>query len=268
MLRMRYPGNPRRTGLSTHGHTRLQERQPPKRDHRPGMMGQLRTMAAQDGISVETAAYRYGWQNDLALAVDRIREAHPNAVTTSAVTGDRKGRIDFAGELPSSAQSEVAAFQAEQCLGAVPQLVTSFENGVITSRVLLSGEATSPNSTLGGLRELAGEKLVADKSNMADYISVTVEEMASADELGGEENASEHLGGEVITACTSGFAVKTSYGGNDYCCPLWRLPMRRWSDTKLAGTTQGSLWRRPMAHRLPDRLNAASVTLAASGHGV
>ena len=75
-------------------------------------MGQLRTMAAQDGISVETAAYRYGWQNDLALAVDRIREAHPNAVTTSAVTGDRKGRIDFAGELPSSAQSEVAAFQA------------------------------------------------------------------------------------------------------------------------------------------------------------
>ena len=60
--------------------------------------------------------------------------------------------------------------------------------------MLLSGEATSPNSTLGGLRELAGEKLVADKSNMADYISVTVEEMASADELGGEENASEHLG--------------------------------------------------------------------------
>ena len=90
--------------------------------------------------------------------------------------------------------------------------VTSFENGVITSRVLLSGEATSPNSTLGGLRELAGEKLVADKSNMTDYISVTVEEMASADELGGEENASEHLGSEVITACTHGFAVKTSSG--------------------------------------------------------
>lgn len=190
----------------------------------PGMMGQLRTMAAQNGISVETAAYRYGWQNDLALAVDRIREAHPNAVTTSAVTGDRKGRIDFAGELPSSAQSEVAAFQAlhpgvevemrtnrgyserdlDNAMEAihyallesdgVRNAVTSFENGVITSRVLLSGEATSPNSTLGGLRELAGEKLVADKSNMADYISVTVEEMASADELGGEENASEHLG--------------------------------------------------------------------------
>ncbi len=183
-----------------------------------GMQSQMQIMAAQEGISAEPAAYKYGWQNDMALMVDRIREASPNSVTTAKVTGDRSGRIDFAGDSPSSAQSEVAAFQSlhtgvdveirtnreyserdlDNALEAihyalleqdtVQSAITSFENGVITSRVLLS-ESSSPNSTLGGLSDLAGVKLIQDKANMTDYIRVVVEEMESAAELGGEESS-------------------------------------------------------------------------------
>ena len=181
----------------------------------PSMLDMMESMAEQEGISVEEAAYKYGWQNDMALAVDRIREAHPNSVTESAVTGDRSARIDFAGGPPSSAQSEVSEFQAlhpgvevemrtnrgysdrdlDNAMEAihyalldrdeVENAVTSFDKGTITSRVLISGESSS--DTLGMLRELAGEKLTEDKSNMADYINVVVEGMKSVDELGGEE---------------------------------------------------------------------------------
>ena len=179
----------------------------------PSMLSMMESMAEQKGISVKEAAYKYGWQNDMALTVGRIREAHPNSVTTSAVTGDRSGRIDFAGELPSSAQAEIAAFQSmhpgvevetrtnrgysegdlDNAIAAihyallerveVENAVTSFDNGTITSRVLLSG----PGSTLEDLRRLAGEKLIEDKSNMSDYINVDVQEADSLDEFGGED---------------------------------------------------------------------------------
>lgn len=210
------------------------------------MLSMMQSLANRDGTSVEAAAYKYGWQNDMALMVDRIREAFPNSVTEAEVTGERSGRIDFAGDLPSSAQSEISAFQTlhpgvqvetrtnrgyseldlDNALEAihyallerdeVENAITSFDSGTIRSRVLLSGEPESPNSTLGDLRELADEKLVEDKANMTDSISVVVEEMESADELGGDENSSAHLGGEVVTGggflCTSGFSVKNSSG--------------------------------------------------------
>ena len=207
----------------------------------PRMLATLTAIANQDGISVETAAYKYGWQNDMAIMVDRIRTAHPNSVTMAEVTGDRSARIDFSGALPSSAQSEISEFQrlhpsvsvetrinrgySERDLDnameaihftllqqdEVEDAVTMFDDGTIASRVLLS-TGTPADNALQDLRRLAGEKLVQDKSNLSDYISVTVDEVESTDELGGEENSSYHYGGEVISGCTSGFAVVDSSG--------------------------------------------------------
>ncbi len=83
----------------------------------------------------------------------------------------------------------------------VEDAVTSFDDGTIASRVVLS-IGTPADSALRDLRRLSGEMLVQDKSNLADYISVTVDEVESTDELGGEEISSYHYGGEVISGCT------------------------------------------------------------------
>ena len=193
----------------------------------PVMMSQMETIASQRGMSVEEAAYRYGWQNDFSMMVDRIREASPNSVTTSEIAGDRQGLVSFAGAVPPTAEGEVTTFQSlhvgvavelrpnqgyserdlDQAMEAVhygllnqPEVenaITSFSSGTITSRVLLSDGA--PPGILDKLRVIATEKLTQSEAKLSDYVSVQVGVMKPED-AGGLENDSAHLGGSCQLA--------------------------------------------------------------------
>ena len=208
------------------------------------MAGQMQSIAGQKGISYETAVARYGWHNDFALMVGRIREASPNSVTSAGVAGDRGAWVSFSGAVPASAELEIADFinthspfdietrpnkgYSERELATAIEVVhygllnrsdvadatTSFESGTITAKVLL--EDGVPDSVLDELRSVASQKLVdSTRADIVDHITTSVDKMNPLN-AGKLHNSSKHAGGEVLLGtelfCTSGFGTKTSSG--------------------------------------------------------
>ncbi|MGH3735041.1 MAG: hypothetical protein ACRDT6_05400 [Micromonosporaceae bacterium] len=201
----------------------------------------LQTLADQSGMSLDAAIDRYAWNDNFALAVAEIREAHPEAFTMAEIVGGR-ARVAFAGEVPDDAREIIAGFSrahrgvsvdvqrgwgytelsleravedvhyAVLASPAVGDAVTSFDSatGEITTAVVLkSGHATA---ALGALREVAGKRLAtsADRAVAARITATVVASKHSA--LGGDDSSSYHHGGEYLSGCTSGFGTKTSGG--------------------------------------------------------
>lgn len=202
----------------------------------------LQTIAVQKGMSLQAVIDRYAWNDNFALTVQRISEAAPDSYAGAAVVDANHAWIAFAGQAPESAGGVLAAFsnshagvsvdirtnlgfsevELQQAIekihyavfeaGEVRDAVTSFDYGTgqITTLVVL--ESGVSESVLDSFR-VASTKLLADVAGVDISDSVTVDiVLSNRGVIGGDDSGTEHLGGEDISGCTSGFGTKTAGG--------------------------------------------------------
>ena len=204
-------------------------------------MQDLRTLADQSGMSLQAAIDRYAWNDNFALAVAAIREAFPEAFTGAEIVDADRAWIGFAARAPEAARDMINAFgtthgvsvDVHRNLGftevelqnaietvhfavlespGVRDASTSydFETGQITTTVVL--ESTVSDSVLDDLRATASRNLT-DTAGTGILDSITISVVRSnRPVIGGNSAHNEHLGGEALSSCTSGFGTKTSTG--------------------------------------------------------
>ena len=202
----------------------------------------LQTVADQYGISLQEAIDRYAWNDDFVLAVTQIREAFPNAFAGAEIVDNNGAWIAFAGQIPSSARAIIEAFsgtnsgisvEARANLGFTEVELQSaieaahfavlestqvldastlfdYATGQITTNVVLDAKAA--DSVLEDLQASAEDNIA--NSTRADIINSISTSVVRSDHsiLGVTDNNSEHLGGEVLSECTSGFVVEDALG--------------------------------------------------------
>ena len=202
----------------------------------------LQTVADQYGISLQEAIDRYAWNDDFVLAVTQIREAFPNAFAGAEIVDNNGAWIAYAGQIPSSARAIIDAFsgtnngisvEARANLGFTEVELQSaieaahfavlestqvldastlfdYTTGQITTNVVLDAKAA--DSVLEDLQASAEDNI--SSSTRADILNTISTSVVRSDHsiLGVTDNNSEHLGGEVLSECTSGFVVEDALG--------------------------------------------------------
>lgn len=73
-------------------------------------MRDLRTIAAQEGISVTTAVQHYGWHDDFSRMVQELRSKHHGTFAGARITGPSSAWVAFAGSVPATARETVESF--------------------------------------------------------------------------------------------------------------------------------------------------------------
>jgi streptogrisin C len=70
----------------------------------------LKTLASQQGMSLQAAIDRYAWNDNFALAVSTIREASPEAFTGAEIVDGGRAWIAFAAGAPNRALEIIDTF--------------------------------------------------------------------------------------------------------------------------------------------------------------
>ncbi len=168
-------------------------------------LSDLQTVASQFGISLQEAIDRYGWNDNFALAVSKIREAAPEAFTGAEIVDGGHAWVGFAGGVPQAALDIIDTFtsshsgvsvevrtglgftevEIQSAIQAVHSAVfespevreagTSFDfaTGQITTTVVL--ESTASDSALDDLRNVAATKLTdATRADIVNSITTSV----------------------------------------------------------------------------------------------
>ncbi|MFP3974869.1 MAG: S1 family peptidase [Dehalococcoidia bacterium] len=202
----------------------------------------LQAIASQKGISLQAAIDRYAWNDNFALAVAKIREASPATFARAEIVDAGHAWVGFAGPAPEAAREMIDAFgnnhsgvsvsvridlgftevELERAIEAVhfavletPEVCdasTSFDfaTGQITTSIVLEG--TASDSVLDDLEAIAAKNLTdATRPDILNSITVSVVR-SNHNVTGGVESNAEHLGGETLSTCTSGFVTKNSSG--------------------------------------------------------
>ena len=200
----------------------------------------LQFVADQKGISLQIAIARYGWHDNFSLAVTQIREAVPDAFTGAEIVDGSNAWVAFKAGAPQAALDTIGTFknshtgvsvqvrankgftevELRKAIEAahyvvyqsseVRDAVTTFDfaTGEIESIVVL--EDTAPTSAIEGLKAIAKTKLIdATRADILSSISATVVR-SERDVLSILESGTEHLGGEGLSYCTSGFGTIAS----------------------------------------------------------
>lgn len=202
----------------------------------------LQAIADQSGISLQAAIDRYGWNNDFALMVSNVRDDHPGAFTGAEIIDAENAWVAFASSAPPEAIGLIDDFseyypsvsvevrpeagftevELEEAVQAVHYSIFGdadvssattlfdFETQTLESVAVLPGDRAS--EALEALHATAIDSLVADgQANIVDHIEVSLTRSDSP-VLGGDDDSSQHIGGEVLSGCTSGFVVVNSSG--------------------------------------------------------
>ena len=168
-------------------------------------MEDLRFIARQEGISVQEAIERYGWQDNFSLAVAQIEEAIPHAFAGAEIVDDSSAWVAFNADAPQAARDIINTFRSshrgvsvqiranagiseEELSEAIPivhyaiyrspevrDAGTSFnsETGQIESVVVL--ERGVPDSAIEELTALAEAKLIEEtRADILDSVGVRV----------------------------------------------------------------------------------------------
>jgi hypothetical protein len=200
----------------------------------------IQFIAAEQGLALQDAIDRYGWNDNFALMVSGLREAHRSDFASAEIVGPENAWVAFSGQAPEAALQAIEAFvsshgsvsvdvrfevgYAEKDVEVAIQTVhytvlknpevrsatTSFdvESGIITTSVLLG--STAPDSILDDLRATAITSLnILDTASLLEGVGVSVVESSNA-VLGGLDSNVLHYGGESLVTCTSGFVVKNT----------------------------------------------------------
>ncbi len=197
----------------------------------------LKTLASQEGTSLQDAIDRYAWNDNFALAVSIVREKHPEALAGAEIVGARGAWVGFAADAPDAALEIIMAFEkahpavavqvrpgfgfseielgraiatvhyAELAIPGVRDATTTFDYEIrqITTAVAFSGAAHPGTAEI---RRVAIDRLVeTGLGKLLDSISVNAVE-TNMPVLSGLHSNTEHLGGEALSDCTSGFTVQ------------------------------------------------------------
>ncbi len=200
----------------------------------------IQFIAGEQGLSLQDAIDRYGWNDNFALMVSGLREAHRSDFASAEIVGHENAWVAFSGQAPKAALEAIEAFgsshgsvsvdvrsdfgyaetDVESAIETVHYAVlqnpevrsatTSFdvESRVITTSVLLG--STAPDSILDDLRATAISSLnILDMAGLLERVSLSVVESSHA-VLGGVDSNVLHYGGESLVTCTSGFVVKNA----------------------------------------------------------
>ena len=204
----------------------------------------LQYLADQGDISLQEATDRYGWNDNFALAVSKIREAAPTAFTGAEIVDGDRAWIGFAGSAPQGVLDIINSFRDSHSgvsvkvrtdqgftenelksaieavhyaafkTAEVSDAATSFDSttGKIMTVVIL--ESTASDSVIDDLRTVAATKLT--QATREDIVNSITTAVVSSDQevLGGTDDSTKHLGGETIVSptCTTGFGTKNSSG--------------------------------------------------------
>lgn len=202
----------------------------------------LQAIADQKGMSLQAAIDRYAWNDNFALAVASVREASPEAFTGAEIVDGAGAWVAFAAGAPDKAIEIIGAFEKthatvavdvrpdfgftevdlEKAIAAVHYAVfeaanvrdatTSFDFDTREITTVVALDSGAADSVLDDLRAGATEKLIdSGLGGILDSIAVTVVR-SNLPTLGGIDSNTEHMGGENLVACTSGFVVRTPAG--------------------------------------------------------
>lgn len=195
----------------------------------------LKTLASQQGMSLQDAIDRYAWNDNFALAVSDLREKYPDAFAGAEIVGARGAWVGFAADAPDAAIEIIDAFEKAHtavevqvrpgfgftevelanavatvhyaALGAngVRDATTTFdyETRQITSAVALGDGAVA---ALDDVRDAAtGHVVDSGLGKLLERIAIKVLESDVPRAVPADSTA--HIGGEAWSDCTSGFTV-------------------------------------------------------------
>ncbi len=200
----------------------------------------LQFVADQKGISLQTAIARYGWHDNFSLAVSQIREAVPDAFTGAEIVDGSNAWVAFKADAPQAALDIINTFNSglsgvsvqshtdkgftevelRKAIEAahyavyessdVRDAVTTFDfaTGQIESVVIL--ENTAPDTAIESLKATVRTSITsATRPDIFNSITATVVR-SEQHVLSVLESNTEHLGGEALSICTSGFGTINS----------------------------------------------------------
>lgn len=198
----------------------------------------IKTMASQSGMTLQAAIDRYAWNHDFAVTVARIREAAPDAFAAAEIVDAGHAWIAFSGRATEAARELVDAFSShhdgiavevrtdvgftevelERAIEGIHFAVLmshevldasttfDFDTGQITVTVV--SENTASDLALDGLQGVAIRKLeAAAGAGILNRITISVNRSKSQ-VIGVDDSIYHHMGGEDISACTSGFGTR------------------------------------------------------------
>ncbi len=177
----------------------------------------LQHIASQEGISLQEAIDRYAWNDNFALAVEKIREAVPAAFTGSEIVDAGHAWVAFTGPAPEAALDIIDTFtsshsgvsvevrtelgfsevELQRAIEAVHYAVlgapevrdasTSFDSATGQIRTTVALESTASDSVLDDLRAVAEKNLIdATRTDILNSITTSVvrsdREVLSGDE--------------------------------------------------------------------------------------
>lgn len=201
----------------------------------------LRVVAQEMNMSLQAAISRYAWNDDFALAVTQIREASPGVLTGAEIIDAGNAWVAFTGSAPVEARDILNAFTSIQSgvsveirtnlgftetelehaietvhfeLQEAPEVraaSTSFDFATRTISSLVALPDTTPDSVLNALKVRAVNRLKNAGSSVHSIVSVSLLR-SNRQEISRSDSNTEHLGGEILRTCTSGFGTISSSG--------------------------------------------------------
>lgn len=200
-------------------------------------MQDLMGIAEQTGVPVEDVIQRVAWNDNFSFAVTELREANPYSFSAAEIVDANHAWIAFKGPPPdvlgrvldgfshiaphveieirttapySELELQTAIESTHYTVLSQPGVLdatTSYDEGqlAIVTNVLLAD--SDQDAVLHGLNKVATEEV----ANAIDASTVTASVVVGdSPSLGGDDSASFHYGGEILTGCTSGFGTRAT----------------------------------------------------------
>lgn len=203
-------------------------------DPNPAELEDLATVAGDRGLNLDAAIEQFGWRDNFGLMVAQISAVEPGAVAGAAVTGPESAWIAYAQAQSPAATATVAEFgrahpglsiEARTGLGFsqeeldaavqdvhfavmevsdVADTTTFFDYE--TSRIEVSIQPAAPSAALPDEAANAAREALSRRGGVAGSVRVSVRVVDAAVPFAVSD---AHYGGEVISACTTGFGTRT-----------------------------------------------------------
>ena len=205
----------------------------------PTELDDLQFLADAKGITLDEAIARYAWRDDFSKMVSAIEDDDPDSIAGAASTSGSTATIRFSGLISADAQRAIDDFEAknpsltiskqtnlgysereseEAVVGAYYAVMaergvkdgTAHFEGETNEIVIFAKMETPPSDAEKARLERAAEQGAKESTRPNITDSLTISLSVVQRNLGGLDSGSEHMGGEELGSCTSGFNVKVN----------------------------------------------------------
>lgn len=205
----------------------------------PAELMDLQAIANQEGITLDESIARYAWRDDFSRMITAIKKEHPDSITEAASTSGSTALIRFSGSIPADAQRTIANFETqnpnltiikqtnvgyteeeyvEAVVGAYYSVMAGdavkdgrahFEGETNEIVILLKMDEPPSDAKKTTLKQAAEQGAKdATREDILDTFSISLSVVQR--EISGLDSGSEHMGGETLGSCSSGFNVKVN----------------------------------------------------------